>query len=170
MPSTADRDEPDTALLEASGRGHESVSKAMPMGCDSIPLEVHEAARAAFAWRTVAAELAELTYDSVLDSPQLDSEDPLDPQEPRRLRFEVADVTIELEVHDAGGHRWLKGQILPPQAWTLKVRHERGDRDLDADARGRFQLLGVARGPVSMLCRLGLGDTARVLETEWVML
>ncbi len=167
MPSTADRDEPDTALLEASSRGHESVPKTTPMGCDVIPPEVQEAARAAFAWRTVGAELAELTYDSVLDSPEPAPEDTLGP---RRLRFEGPDMTVELEVHDADGRRWLKGQILPPQPSLLRVRHERGDRDLDADPRGRFQLLGVVSGPVSILCQLGSGDTARVVETEWVML
>lgn len=154
MPPIAESEEPDVS--ETSGE--------TALSCDSYPPGIREAARAAFEWRAPGAELAELTYDSLMD-------DPAPPARASRLlRWESADVTIEIEVGDVGARRRLSGRVLPPQPSGVTVRHPNTSEDTEADAKGRFQMLGVSPGPVSLLCRLPSSDGERLVETEWVTL
>lgn len=162
MPPTAESEEPDVVLTEA-------LTEAS-LGCDSFPPGppgVRDAARAAFAWRMSETELAELTHDSLLDTLHLVA---VDARGPRRVRFECADLTVEIEVHDGGGRRRLTGQILPSQPSRLTIRHPSGTQDAETDAQGRFELPRCPLGPVSLLCRLRADADERVVETEWVML
>jgi hypothetical protein len=57
-----DRDEGELLLVELRG---------LINRLDQVPENVDEAARAAYTWRTIDAELAELTRDSLVDEENL---------------------------------------------------------------------------------------------------
>ena len=138
---------------------------------DPIPEAVVIAARAAFEWRTLDAELAELAEliaDSAVDEPALLVRGSW---HARALAFESAGLTIELEAEpDADGGLRLAGQLVPPQPAGVTVHH--GDDALvaiRADERGRFTAHGVAPGRVRLRCRLDAeAGPARLVETEWM--
>jgi hypothetical protein len=128
---------------------------------DPPPVVLREAARGAFAWRDVERELAELVYDSTEDDTALaglrsDTASWL-------LTFE-AEISVEVEVVRTGTTRRLVGQIVPPQEGRIEVRHASGVTEVAADPIGRFACDDVARGPVSLRCRVG----GRIVDTEWV--
>jgi hypothetical protein len=152
--------ERDDALLEALA--------AAAARYDPVPLAVLEAARAAFTWRTVDAELAELVRDSLFESAEVSGVRGL--PGPRLVTFEADDIFVEIEVHEVGGLRRLIGQVVPEQPALLTVRHEWGSQDVRADALGRFEVSGVGAGPVSLQCHLQALSGERVVETEWVVL
>jgi hypothetical protein len=131
---------------------------------DPVPERVLEAARGSFSWRTIDAELAELAYDSMLEAGAalVRSSD-----DRRTLTFDAPDVSVEVEVTAAGAERRLLGQLVPPQAASIEVRHGGGTTAVDADELGRFAAAGVAAGPVSLVCRLA---DARAIATEWLVL
>ena len=135
---------------------------------DPVPEPVQIAARCAIEWRTLEAELAALVHDSAVA--------PAGPAVrgaagPRTLTFEAGDLTIEVEAEpgdEEGGLR-LAGQLVPPQAADVAVRH--GDEliAVRADERGRFAAFGVVPGPVSLRCRLdGESGSGRLVETVWL--
>lgn len=135
---------------------------------DPVPAELMLAAEAAFAWRTVEAELAELVFDS-LTTAGAGSRAADRPEEqlalvrgggPRMLTFHTAGLTVELEVTRAGGAHRLLGQLLPPSAAQVEVRHPDGVLRTEADELGRFTAEQVSAGPVSIRC-LGV-------VTDWV--
>lgn len=159
---------------ESSEQYDEALTEALIAAVrrhDPVPPSVLEAARAAFAWRTIDADLAELEYDSLFDAPTLVGVRGL--PGPRLVTFEAADVCVEVEVHEVGGLRRLIGQIVPPQPGIVTVRYKDGNAGVDADDLGRFQVPDVSAGPVSLQCRLAPdadGPGERVVETEWVVL
>jgi hypothetical protein len=137
---------------------------------DPVPDDVVEAAKATFAWRTIDAELAALTFDSVADADALVGVRSGGGGGPRALTFEYEDVVVEVEVTEHGGRRSLVGHVAPaPLDWvevhqggrTEAVRHE-------ADAHGRFQVPDLVAGPFRLLCRFGTGARWPVMLTEWV--
>lgn len=138
---------------------------------DPIPVAVQIAARAAIEWRTLDAELAALAHDSAVDTAVLAGVRGV-ASGLRALTFEAPDLTIEIEAELAGegGDLNLVGQLVPPQAADVTVRH--GAEQLlavRADKRGRFAARGVAPGPVSLRCRLDAAPGAsRLVETGWL--
>ncbi len=142
--------------------------RRMAKATDPIPSHVVELARAAFDWRTLDAELAELVLDSA--EPELAAAAGVlvrSAGQARLLTFETSDLTIEVEVEEEGAERRLRGQLLPPQAAEMVVQHAGGDLIADADADGRFTVEGVAAGPVRL--RVTLAGRAPV-ETQWAAL
>lgn len=136
---------------------------------DPVPEAMRIAARAAIEWRTLEAELAALVHDSAVDEPALAVRGAA--SGPRTLTFEAGDLTIEVEAEaaDAAGDLRLVGQLVPPQAAEVAVRH--GDElvAVRADERGRFAAAGVSPGPVSLRCRLdGAPGAGRLVETAWL--
>jgi hypothetical protein len=104
-----------------------------------VPEDVVASARALFTWRTVDAELASLTFDSLLDqAPALTraSDD-----EPRLLAFQSGDVTIEMEVVEDSRGRHLVGQVFPVEPSRVSLRHDGGTTEGRADELGRFLLV-----------------------------
>lgn len=148
-------EEADDRLLEAL--------RAVAQRVDPVPAEVEEAARGAYTWRTVDAELAELAYDSLLDDDRLVGVRADDA--PRTLTFEGPAFSVEIEVAEEGGERRLLGQLVPPAPARIEVRHSGGLLRLGADDVGRFSVAGVAPGPVSLRCRV---EDAPPLDTSWV--
>jgi hypothetical protein len=137
---------------------------------EPVPLTAQIAARAAIEWRTLDAELAALVHDSALDAELLLAVRGV-AAGPRALTFEVPDLTIEIEaeVTDESGRLSLAGQLVPPQAAEVTIRHGEQMIAVRADERGRFAARGVAPGPLSLRCRLDAapGDS-RLVETAWL--
>jgi hypothetical protein len=132
---------------------------------DPVPEHVVAAARGSFTWRTIDAELAELAYDSALDTEQLAAVRSADAG--RLLTFETPALMIELEVTAVGSRRSIRGQLEPPGPGAVEIRHAGGVLEVEADSLGRFTADGVEAGPVSLRCRRVEANTITV-ETEWV--
>ena len=83
-----------------------------------VPPEFVEAAKSAFAWRNIDAELAQLTYDSTDSARRSDlaAATRSEPASIRALTFTSAAMTIELEVTEDS----VLGQVVPGPA-----RHDR---------------------------------------------
>ena len=121
------------------------------------------AARAAFTWRTVDAELAELLHDSALDAGAAVRSGS---DGPRTLSFRRAAVTVEVEVEgetvlgeviDESG-----GDAAAPATVTLQ-RPDADDRSVAADAAGFFRFDGVEPGSV----RFVVVRAGWTLTTPW---
>jgi len=128
-----------------------------------VPADFVDAARGAFSWRNIDAELAELTYDSLRSA-----EDALitraETASVRALTFTSEHLTMELEI--VGDT--LLGQVVPAQRATITVQQDDGGRQLlDADEIGRFSVQPVPPGPFRLRCR-----TVTDIEalTGWIML
>jgi hypothetical protein len=135
------------------------------LGPRPVPDVVMSAAKEAYGWRDMDAQLAALTYDSLLETNQLVGVRSA-VLEARLLTFECGDVTIEIELADGSGGR-LNGQLVPPQAAEIEVRYADGSLSLTASPAGRFWVTALPRGPISLLCRFADGT---VVQTEWVVL
>ena len=134
---------------------------------DPVPDHVRIAARAAIEWRTLEAELAALIHDSALDGPAMAVRGAA--TGPRTLTFEAGDLTIEVEAEADDGTLCLVGQLVPPQAADVTVRHGEELVAVRADDLGRFAARGIAPGPVRLRCRLdGASGAGRLVETEWL--
>jgi len=149
-------DEADTQLL--------ATLRSVVQRVDPVPAEVEEAARASYTWRTVDAELAELSYDSLLDDDRLAGV--RGDGTARTLTFEGSAFSVEVEVSEDGDGRRLLGQIVPPSAATIEIRHSGGVLRVGADEVGRFSAGGVAAGPMSLRCQVE-GADGPTLDTTW---
>lgn len=133
---------------------------------DTVPPEFIAAGLAAFAWRTVDAELAlfELVFDSAVDAELVTLTRSGAAAEVRILTFQVDDVTVEIEVSAAG----IVGQVTPADGWRVRLETASGTRDeTTTDAVGCFVLPPPPpEGPARL--HLQLGD--RTLATPWTPL
>jgi hypothetical protein len=129
----------------------------------AVPPEFVEAAKHAFAWHNIDAELAELTYDSSRDAEPAPSTR-AETASIRALTFTSAHLTIELEVtHDS-----LLGQIVPAQAGTIKVQLRDGaETTVPADEIGRFTIRPMPTGTFRLHCRTSADADAL---TGWITL
>jgi len=128
----------------------------------AVPDRLVEIGKAAFAWRTVEAELAGLIYDSAASraAPTGARAEPATSR--RALTFVTAELTIELEV----GPDSLSGQLVPPQPGTVDLR----DRDGVTAGTARADEVGwfVFRPRPSGLCRLQVRTAdGHEVRTEW---
>jgi hypothetical protein len=129
----------------------------------AVPPEFVEAAKNAFAWHNIDAELAQLTYDSSVDreyEPSTREEE----ASIRALTFTSAHLTIEVEVtRDA-----LVGQVIPAQAGTITIQPRDGaERTLPVDEIGCFSIDPVPSGPFRLHGRAASGID---VLTGWVTL
>ncbi|KAA1424048.1 hypothetical protein [Nocardioides antri] len=120
------------------------------------------AARAAFTWRTVDAELAELLHDSALDAGAAVRSGG---DAPRMLSFRRAAVTLEVEVDGDV----VLGEVIDehtddsgPATVTLQ-RPDSEDRTVEADASGFFRFDSVGAGSV----RFVVARAGWSLTTPW---
>lgn len=140
---------------------------------DPVPDALLRAAEAAFTWRGVDDELAELAFDSLADRESLALV--RGGGAPRLLTFHAADLTIELEIlppppehhQRAGAAHRLVGQLLPGGSARVQVRHPDGVLEVATDELGRFVADRVASGPISLRCEQG-GAGGTPIVTEWV--
>jgi hypothetical protein len=126
-----------------------------------VPPHVVEGAYAAFSWRTIDAELAELTYDSSHDraAATVRSEEQA---ALRALTFVSASLTVELEVDE----RRLMGQLVPPQQATVTVVVQGGPvATVETDQLGCF----LVESAPDTVFRLRVVVEDRTVETDWVI-
>jgi hypothetical protein len=140
---------------------------------DPVPPQLLEQVRRSFCWRTVEAELAGLSFDSLLDRESaLAVRSVVDTAlEPRMLGFGATvhgeDLSIDVEVTSspAGDECVLIGQVFPAGAPVVEVQAAGGgSTETPVDALGRFVIDPVPRGPV----RLRVEHAGRVVHTTWV--
>jgi len=131
---------------------------------DPLPEGMRRHAVEAFSLRSLDAELAALTFDSLLDAPV-----PLvrGVQPPRLLTFRSSALTIDVELVDTGRGRRLIGQLDPASPAEIELHAPDRTRTARADDLGRFTMddIGTA-GPVSIRCRVD-GASLPVV-TEWM--
>jgi hypothetical protein len=120
------------------------------------PAELVAFARAALAGRTTDADLAELTFDSLLDSCG---------EARRRLEFCAPSLSIDLEVEG----RTLSGRLAP--AALVRVEVEAADGAIvtsgEADSDGRFRLI-LRQGGRLRLRLVPAAPGVPLVESSWV--
>jgi hypothetical protein len=121
---------------------------------DPVPPELIRDAITAFGLRALDAELAELTYDSLLEDGVRGRD------APRMLTFTAGALYISVEI---SGDRWLIGQLLPPRPARIEVRGRNSTISATADSLGRFASGPLASGPFSLRLRLDPD-----VVTDWV--
>ena len=126
----------------------------------AMPASVLDAARAAFVWRDIDAELAVLRRDSVLEATA-----GVRGGADRQLTFEAAGLSVEVDVLDGG--RRVIGQIVPPQPGQVELEGPRARADASTDRYGQFVVADVGGGPVRLRFRPVEGPG---VVTDWMTL
>jgi hypothetical protein len=124
-----------------------------------VPPDFIAAGKAAFAWRTIDAELAALVYDSDREPALTRTQTTADL---RALTFASAHITIELELTGTG----LIGQLVPPSTAEIDVQTAAGvTSSVTTDELGCFTIRVIPQEPFRLRCRAG--ETIDVLTT-WI--
>ena len=145
-------DADDTLMAELRAAAQTAAATPPPL--------VLAAARAAYTWRTIDAELARLAYDSADDAELVGVRG----DGPRLLSFAGEGVGLDVEVAHDPDARSLRGEAVPVPD-RLELQRGAGDTtDVVCDQGGRFQIDGLAPGPARF--RVAVGD--RVVTTGWV--
>lgn len=129
---------------------------------DPVPEDVIEFAIAAYTWRDIDAELAELDFDSA-ESGQgagVRSSATL-----RMISFQAGQWMLDIEYDEVTGR--LLGMISPETPFHVDLHTAGAFYTSESDASGRFQAESVARGPLSLVLRFSDGQ---VVKTQWVVL
>ncbi|MBM3677371.1 MAG: hypothetical protein FJW96_05735 [Actinobacteria bacterium] len=107
---------------------------------DPVPDAVVEAGKAAYGWRTIDADLAELLADSIVDKQPAGVRS--SGTGPRIVTFESEGLTIDIEVRKERRAHRLLGQIDPPGSVTVTVELDDGAvaATTTSDELGRFEL------------------------------
>ena len=129
----------------------------------AVPPEFVEAAKSAFAWHNIDAELAQLTYDSTRESAGVMSVR-AEAAPIRALTFSSAHLTIELEVTPDS----LIGQVVPAQAATVVVQPSTGaETTFPTDETGCFSIRPIPPATFRLHCRT---DAGLEVLTRWITL
>ena len=135
---------------------------------EPVPAGLLRAAVDAFGWRHIDAELAELVYDSLLDTDEASLV--RGPAGQRLVSFAVGGITIDVEVTTAGPGRTVMGQIAPARPATVEIRHPAGTVTAAADELGRFRSGPLPPGPASLRLRPAPGSGGPAIVTDWISL
>jgi hypothetical protein len=132
---------------------------------DAVPARFVEVGKAAFAWRTVDAELAELVHDSAdADATAALAGTRAGPTALRTLSFSVGPTSIEVELTPDA----LQGQVIPPQTGEVDVQHRDGtERTVPVDEDGWFVCHPCPTGFVRLRLRRAGGQP---VITVWTTL
>ena len=129
----------------------------------AVPPEFVDAAKNAFAWHDIDAELAQLTYDSSRASAAA-APTRAEAASIRALTFTSPRLTIELEVTEDS----LLGQVVPAQAAMIEVQTREGaEIAVPSDEIGCFSVHPIPPGSFRLRCRTA--DSTDVL-TGWITL
>ena len=133
---------------------------------EPVPASVLQAARDAFAWRLIDAELAELVADSDFEMAHAGTRGGW---EPRLVTFEVPGGTaLELEATCQRAGICLVGQVVPARPGTAEVQHSGGSVAVAVDEVGRFAAHGIRPGPMRVKLRLVTPDPTCTSQLEIV--
>jgi hypothetical protein len=127
----------------------------------AVDEQVLAAARAAFSWRTVDADLqlVGLLYDSHLDLAASVREDPA--ESPRTLAFHGDHLGVEIELNEAG----IEGQLIPAQPGLVTLVTAEGPyAAVAADPVGCFTFPTPPGGPIRLECSTDAGR----FVTVWI--
>lgn len=126
-----------------------------------VPPEFTEAGRNAFAWHNIDAELARLTYDSLVDQAgSVRSET----ASIRALTFTSDHLSIEIEVNEDS----LLCQLVPTDEGTVELHTQAGDVTcISVDEVGCFSVRPVPSAPFRLHCQMADGAT---VVTGWITL
>lgn len=128
-----------------------------------VPEEFLAAARSAYTWRTIDAELAvaELVFDSACDPEPVGLT--RSSSSARTLTFRNGPVIVEIEVTSAG----ITGQLSPARGGRVTARTMEGVYDqATVDSLGFFTLGTPPPGPVRIYASTG----EYTIATSWVCL
>ena len=129
---------------------------------DAVPADFIAAAKQAFAWHNIDAELAQLTYDSRAADHALATR--TEAASIRALTFTSDRLTIELEVAQDS----LVGQVVPAQAAVITVLPRTGgEAVITADEIGCFSVEPIPAGQFRLRCRTSAGVETM---TGWITL
>ncbi|MGO9583973.1 MAG: hypothetical protein ACLP36_14360 [Acidimicrobiales bacterium] len=131
---------------------------------DPEPADVGAHGPSSLGLRSIDDEPAALVYDSNLDADLLAAV--RGGRNVRQLTFEAGDLALEMELSGTGR---LMGQVVPPQAAVVELRHRGGTTALEADELGCFQVAAMPEGPVSFRCR-PKRSAAHSIATSWITL
>jgi len=127
-----------------------------------VPPDFVAAAKDAFAWHNIDAELARLTYDSHAADHALATR--TEAASIRALTFTSGRLTIELEVAQDS----LVGQIVPAQPAVITLVPRSGDETVvAADEIGCFSVEPIPLGQFRLRCRTAAGVET---VTGWITL
>jgi hypothetical protein len=130
---------------------------------DPVPESFLVAARAAFAWHNIDAELAALTYDSAQDA-FAGAGTRAEPASLRSLTFDAENVTIELEIIDDVLH----GQLVPAGTGSVELRHVSGAvATVEVNRVGYFTISPVPEGRFRLYCAPA---NCEAVLTDWITL
>jgi hypothetical protein len=128
-----------------------------------VPAGFTEAARRAYAWHNIDAELAQLTYDSLqhsAPSPSVRSET----ASIRALTFTSDHLSIEMEVNEDS----LLCQLVPTDEATIELQTRAGViARIEADEVGCFPIRPIPSAPFRLHCQIADGAT---VVTGWIIL
>jgi hypothetical protein len=128
---------------------------------EEVPAGLIAAGKAAFAWRTVDAELAALAEEFSTDEALVGTR--AEHAAVRALSFQASDLTIEVEVTATA----LLGQLVPPRPGRIDVQCQDGtQQSATVDDSGWFSISPV---PTTMF-RLRLRTATDNVITEWITL
>jgi hypothetical protein len=150
-------------MSESTSQHEEQLLSQLRRGLDEsdpAPDDVTDFAKAALSWRTIDADLAQLTFDSVDDTTAVRGV-----AVARILAFESEDLMIDLEHDPASGH--LRGQLEPAGQMAIELHVLDTVVVTESDDLGRFTFDGVHSGPFALVIRFE-GDEA--VKTEWIIL
>lgn len=127
-----------------------------------VPPELVEAARNAYTWHTIDAELAELTFDSDRE-PQAAASTRSESATIRALTFTSARMIIEVEIAENS----LIGQVMPPREGTMQAQTQDGaTTTAPVDEIGFFHVEPIPPGPF----RLRYQNHGIDMVTNWITL
>jgi hypothetical protein len=131
----------------------------------NVPAEFIATAKAAFAWREIDAELATLTWDSIMAGGEAElAGQRAESAILRSLTFTSGEVTLEVEVTESA----LLGQLVPPGAGRIEARTIDGDVVTAViNQVGGFTICPIPHGPFRLYCHTTSG--ANVM-TSWLAL
>jgi hypothetical protein len=128
-----------------------------------VPAEFVQAGQDSYAWHTVDAELAALTFDSGRE-PAAAAATRSEPASIRALTFSSVHLTIEVEVTDSS----LIGQVMPPREGTVEAQTRDGATTAaPVDRIGCFSVEPVPPGPFRLRYR---NQEATDVVTAWITL
>lgn len=130
---------------------------------DPVPEETSQFAKAAWSWRDIDAELANLEFDSSTEDLPSGVRSTATA---RMLSFQAGEWTVEIEYSEHT--RRLLGQVNISQQCTVELHFAGGAVGVYSDDLGRFDFDNVLPGPISLVVRTP--GNLHVIKTEWTVL